>query len=492
MQNLFAGLPQQGPTQQQPGQMDDVKEAVAQLMAQQQANEPAPRPPTPQEADQIKQTVVQQLRANGALPAQGTPSPGMTIGNQAPPPQQEPPVGPPRPPGMDGMGNPMPWVPGPAGMAGTNIDPSKAQDGKSGVNWGNAFDLMLKTNPATAPQYLAGKWAQDQGPGSVLEKGKKLANIAGDVTGSGQIFNDEPKPLKAAAEAKPVTHDEGPEEPATSEADEGDQIKPKGETGTPEHEAHLAKEVAPEARKVANSLVASGVDNPDKADIAIRSKFHDDPELEKAISEARTTYDQLRQLNNEPPTVVQYIGAILLGMAGAGPHVISNILHPGQALNAQREGMAGESLLKLQLAKAGMRGKQMDIQAKQGEDSMAQKRLDQQMSIFQQREGDQQSHQKNVETRAALEKARDSAATDHRHFMDLAGKSVGAEKKKNLDLAEQARQKKEMFGQMLGEPTVEQMRQKNGMKPSGSPQSMAPQQQQVSPSAMRLLGIGNA
>jgi hypothetical protein len=259
--------------------------------------------------------------------------------------------------------------------------------------------------------------------------------------------------------------------------------------GQPEMMNQIAGVIAPAAAKLAKEMNNTGVNSPEKAETWLKAKFHDDPDLDRAIAEAKATYDQITKLNNQPPSVVQFIGAILVGLAGGSPQVIQAILHPHEHLNAERERTAGEALLKMQLAKVNSKEKQFEMAQKTGENSMAQKRLDQQNDIFQQRETDTANRDKMKMNREGLEQGRAHARSMSQKYSEDATHATGEQRKHFMDLSEQYRQHAETFGNLLGEPKLPKVAPRPQPKLPGGPQSNAGE---VSPSVSRLLGMSNA
>lgn len=542
--NVFSQIPTPGN-----GGMDDVKNAIAMLMQQQQQDDPtAPRQPTPEEASQLKQAGMQMMQAKGQMPGQAQTPPGPTpptppVANPKAPPALSPQapsfmpgpsgqagipagqpaalpetpndqntfVGPPLPPGMGPMGDDQSKktftnaeLGLPAGARGTSKSPglkdlpassgergrqSNAEyllknipdENKSDFLWG----LLGNLNPAVTGARI-GKRAFDAIADAVWPAGHP-----GHVAGTGDSRFDK-QSTGAQPDQTPIpdeaTHEGVPDDEAVNAAANG----PKGAPGSDEHLKHIAEKVAPDARKTADAIVASGANTPEKAVVAIRSAYHDDPELEKAIAEAKATYDQIRQVNNQPPTVVQFIGAILVGLAGGGPQVMQAILHPGAHLNAQREQMAGESLLKLQMARAQSMMHQNEIAAKQGADSMAQKRIDAQMAIANQREAGIDERSKRQDRMNQIKETIDFYRREAEKHDDAATKSIGQSKKNHIEAARQARQNAQPFMQMLDDEIrkgATQLKQPQAPQQPNAPMSFGDQPGQVSPSAARLLGM---
>ena len=477
MVNVFGGMPQQTPPQPTPqdpsqqGQDPDVAQAIGQLVAQDQAGEPTPRQPTPEEMDKYKQTAQQMLaqkRGGSTLRPVMAPRQAATP-PPTPPAASQPPPSASAQPGMTqtATSTPFPSASETAGLeAGImppeapppGAAPATPPDSGGGLNWQNALNLMGKTNPASALQQYAVNNAGDLAKGA-----KNVANIAGDVAGTGKIFPDQPQPIKPP-----------PASPALP--DQGKDGKPQVPLET------IAKEIAPHAAEVAKKAVAEGVSNPDQADLFLRHTLGQNPELDQAIKDAKDLYQKITAINNEPPTTMQYIGAILVGLATGNINAMQAILHPNAHLNAQREHEAGQNLMGLQLAKVhGLQQADM-AQMKYGEDSAAMKRA----------ESMGQAGNKHT----VWETAAKEAMNDAREYEKNQATAVGNMRTYWSTMAKNARDRANFYQQQMGLPSQQQMIQQGLPKPQqppiAKPISQAPQQQQVSPAAMRMLGLSNA
>ncbi len=583
MVNVFGQLPQQTPPQQG-GQLDDVKDVITKLLEQQQANEPVPRPPTPQEEQQIKQTAMTMLQQKGltpnlqqeavaqngqpnqpvpqapaetAKPMMASPMPDqassalddlLSSASQPPGPQEQPPEQPWNP--QDAMKRLVtndpnyPWkdntfsVPTAPKQAGISDADKAAAYKKLKEIQGGIVDYYDSRMPLIGPE----RWERSAaaGPNAVrLEDVKKRDPVDFFRTEGPKIMSQSymkgipvldqkykeaqdliaklqpsapgaltPEQTKAQEKINALPGAYTPEEkqtllgtdkttpqPAAPE-EAAQQQQPRMVQGSDEHNAHIAENVAPQARETADKIIQAGGDTPDKADVIMKSQLGDDPEIDKAIAEARQTYEQIRNLNNQPPTVAQYIGAVLVALAGGSPQVIQAILHPAQHLNAEREHLAGENLMKLNLAKAANRTRLLDIRAKQGDDSIAQRRLDMQQQHFDQAEKFRMALEHQKEQRELWNKQFSDASQRASKYRELANQAVGSRKAQLEADAKDAENLADFYRQMMGGPSRQQM-ESSGLpkKPTPvmpKPQSMAPQGGQVSPSVMRLLGIGNA
>lgn len=494
-QNLFGGLPQQAPP---PGGQDptgdDIQSALAQMMAAQQEGEPTPRPPTPEEAQQLKQAGAQMMAAKqqGLTPT-GQPNATPTL----PPPSGQAPPTPPAPGGGEQQAGQLMFGLSPDGGQPPSSPPPSPppQNPRGNPNYVPSSALF---DPATVTAEQ-GMGVQFQDPEKPLFTPPKehvylggLPHTSTDKTLSPEEMEKEFGPSESSQKSQEAG---AGMDDLLKLAEEKGAAPEQGQSEQDEH-AELVK-YAPEARKVADAIVASGANTPEKAEIVIRSKFHDDPQLEQAIKEAKDTYNQLREVNNRPPSTVQFIGAMLFGLLGAHPAVISSILHPDQHLNAMREQQSGENLLKLQLQRAhGFQQDQLN-QQRMGEDSMAQKRMDQQKQLFQQGEDFKtQAAQRQHEQQMWQEQFKDASAKATK-FRELMNTAIGAQKAQLEADAKDAENRAEFYRQMMGGPSRQQM-EAQGLprrpipvqpKPIGMG-GQAPQGPQVSQSAMRLLGMG--
>ncbi len=546
---------------QTPGQFDDVKDAIAQLMQQQQANEPKPRNPTPDEVNQIKQTAMQMIQRKrmGQSGPQGAPGPAGQVGQAAPPP--------PPPQGMPPQGGPanVPPATGP-GSANNALDDilmsAKAQtplgaDVKPPVNFQaqkadtlssidetlkfmegmnknrassppltppgqydmsgmdalineartpetpsirppafdamNALKLGLKLNPATMVQQgVVNKMMEDpQGSQNKVTEGLKgAANVAGDLAGTGRIFNDQPKATPEVAAPAPSA----PSHPDTSSPSGTFENFHPGEDKTP------TPEVMNSVISTADKVFQSGIDTIDKAKVFIGNDpefkgILQDPDYKALLDKLENEYATAKQRTDSArPGAAQYIAAALLGLAGMSPQVIAHVLHPDAGVNQEREQLAGQSLMQAQL-----RG--LTDSHKQRQDALGQKRLDEQDKIAQMREqgmnrrADQEfnfkrmdsGRQANLKLAMQYLKSGEMAVT-HREKVAAAAAAAPYLKIENeyrKKLGEPALTEQQLMEQLKSAPTT----------PAPQPQSMgSPQQQQPSQgmqqSAMRLIGLG--
>ena len=484
MVNVFGGLPQGA---------DDVKDTVMKLLAQQQANEPTPRQPTPQEMDQLKQAAMQAAQAKGQMPGQGLPggSAFMGQGGLAPTaaPQQTPtpaaPTPPPQPGGFKNfMTSPL-W-----GDHDLLFNQREQQKGLSSA--GDVWDALNK------PQWFKpGDKPGVDAPGYVPGTGDVPTQLPAKMHPESDTFippgMEQEKEAPKAEAAKQDT--EGDTEKNMASMLEAAKKMPAAQNPDDAMTNHFAKNVAPQARKAADELVSAGANTPEKADIMVRSKFGEDPELENAIAEAKSHYEQAKAANDKPPSVLQYIGGILMTLAGGRPEMIQAIMRPNQHQNMMREQQSGEDLLKLQLAKAhGLQQSQM-LQAKQGDDSAVQRRIDAQLDMANQREAGMNKRAEASQHFNDLKETINFYRQEAEKHDVAATKSWGDSKQKHLKAAAQARQQAQPFMQMLNDEIQQKAKQMQPQQPPASssisnPQSMAPQQGQVSQGAMRLLGMG--
>ncbi len=218
----------------------------------------------------------------------------------------------------------------------------------------------------------------------------------------------------------------------------------------------------------ASEVVQKGADNPDKADDLLRSEFHDDPEIEDAIAQARQRYAVAQARSAKPPGVMEYVGYVLSTLAGANPmQAAEAISRRGE--KRQDEQMALQDLLGAQ----GMKIKDRQMQRQEaGQQGIALERL-----MQQQQEGalKAQSHaeDKNFDR---LKAGRGAALQRMNQLQQAVQYANNPSEKKALQAElDQLKRRTQFFGRQLGEPEQDEQ---------GRPIGMA------SPDAMRLLGLG--
>ena len=544
----------QDPNVMNQGNLADIKQAVAMMMEQQQANEPKPRPPTDQEAAQLKQKAMEMLQAKGMGAKAGGAPAGPPAAGAPPPPQgmpQLPMGGPANVPPATGKDSANEALDGLLNAATASAPPSAdvkppapAAPGQPGWNQridSNVSDIdklleqarkiQSPTPPAGNPYAGMAAGMGFGGPNASLMKsapgtpavpheqvGNETLNTVGDAFQ--KITGNQEEPSTTAPEAPPQMsddelmaamkriHSDTPSNtlPNNGKPDKG--MSPGGNFENFHPGEDKTNSVTPDvmnmAVSVATKAMQAGIDSTDKAKVWLNNtnpefkSLMDDPEYKAMLDQYEKEYAEAKQRTDQAgPGVAQYIAAALLGLAGAHPAVIQSVLHGDQAKYAGREQLAGENLMQSRLK--GLADRQKGHQ-----DTIAANRLAEQDKIANMKEAganrraDQEFNYKRLQSgrgenlKLAMEylKAGETAVT-HKERIAAAAKAAPYLKIENE------------YRKKLGEPilTENELEQQlktqapaQGQQP-GNPQSMAPQQppqpsQGMQQASMRLLGLG--
>jgi len=554
----------------QGGQFDDIQQALAMMMEQQQQGGPQRPPTAAEDAQlrQKAMEMVQQKKAAGGMNP-GAPSPGAASGAPTPPPPGQPPMGgPPQGPAnippATGQGSanealdqllmaakaqtpqaqdvkpPMNFEAQKQDTLGS-IDKTLAA-GKEAESDRQLMEMMKRIhsdNPKNTLNGLGSSGApQAPGPswGAFGPQNTPPINIP-SLTGAGVDF-DKPMlsiPTSSERPAAPARDaQQTPSQPPSSQQPMSDDElmatmkrihsdNPQNtlpNNGLPQPSGPMSDEenaqyqkMAEQAQGVGDKVAASGVDDMDKAKIWLNNNapqyksLMDDPEYKALLSKYETEYENAKQrTDSAKPTVGQYIGAALLGLAGVHPQVIQNYLHGDQANLQNRESLAGEQLMKAQmygLADKQQAYRQNTVQQKMDEQQkiqdMKEKGLNERQDKQLQQQRDREDRHSNMsmilqllrnrgQTYSQKEKAnidnqlKPLIQIENMHRQGLNKQPVTAEQidafRRSVDIPGGAQQ---------AQPPAQNGMTPQGMAPQGQPQQPNQGMQQ---SALRLIGLG--
>lgn len=483
-----------GPMQIAPD-MERVKQALAKLLEQQQAGEPSPRQPTPEESQQLHQAA-QQLVAGGdqapPSPASG-PSRADLMGRQPAPPQAPAPQAPQGNPyaGMaagGGFGGPSPEMmktpgnPNAPGAAKPEPEagppPANPYAGiAAGMGYGAPNANLLRSAPGK-PHRPHDETAQE----TVSTLNDAFAKITG---------NYEPKPQDAEKILFRSPQGEMQEPPADWPAQRDGNAPTGVEDGEgaraaefveTEAKARQRPDLSEQMKEHANSAakeVAQGAGSIDDVDRRLRDHFGDDPDLDDAIRETRARLGEINSRGGAGP--FEYAMMALLIFAGADPFKAAEVITRSGQTQRDEEG-AQRDLLQLQLQKVGNR---RQARMMEHQDDRTEKLFAHQKDLY----GEKREAQAGAMDRKQEFKANENGVNNLR--------AIRGQLKTSLDVLEQAgpaatpeQKAKKMrleadiraIDNILLNPVIHP---KEAAPAGGGPQSFAPQ-------TMRLLGIGGA